>query len=56
MVVRMTPSPTLPLARSDDDLVVRLLKEHIPLTLLMDLAQRDPRSAELYANERDTDS
>lgn len=53
VVVLMTPSPTVPSAReTPDDLVVALLRAHIPLTLLMDLAQPDPHSCELYANER----
>jgi hypothetical protein len=30
---------------------VALLRAHIPLTLLMDLAQADPRSREIYAME-----
>ena len=36
--------------------VSALLKAHIPLSLLLDLAQGDPHSRELYANERDTPS
>ena len=51
------PSSTLPSPRTDaDDLTVRLLRAHIPLSLLMDLAQPDPHSRELYANERVTPS
>ena len=53
----MTPSARVPApSRPVEELVVRLLRAHIPLTLLMDLAQRDPRSEELYANERVTPS
>ncbi len=50
------PSSTLPSPRSADDRVVALLKAHIPLSLLMDLAQPDPHSRELYAKERVTPS
>jgi hypothetical protein len=37
--------------RQADAQCVALLRAHIPLTLLMDLAQADPRSSELYAME-----
>lgn len=51
------PSSTLPAPSADaDDLTVRLLRAHIPLSLLIDLAQPDPHSRELYANERVTPS
>ena len=53
----MTPSQTVPSPRRTlEDPVVALLKAHIPLSLLLDLAQDDPRSEELYANERVTPS
>jgi hypothetical protein len=36
--------------------VAALLKAHVPLSLLLDLAQPDPHSRELYENERVTPS
>ena len=50
------PSSTLPIPRSADDQVVALLRAHIPLSLLIDLAQPDPHSRELYENEQVTPS
>ncbi|MGB8651643.1 MAG: hypothetical protein WCD35_13400 [Mycobacteriales bacterium] len=38
--------------RIEEERVVALLRAGIPLTLLLDLAQPDPRSEELYAMER----
>jgi len=53
----MTSSATLPAPRTTaDELVVALLKAHIPLTLLMDLIDVDPRSSELYAQEYERDA
>ena len=40
-----------PLAPGDDDPVLALLKAGIPLSLLLDLATKDPQSAEIYATE-----
>jgi hypothetical protein len=45
---------TVPSPRLEDERVVALLKAHVPLSLLMDLAQPDPRSHELYEAERST--
>ena len=36
--------------------VVALLRAHVPLSLLFDLALLDPQSSELYENERVTPS
>lgn len=45
------------LARLEADAqCVALLRAHIPLSLLMDLAQADPHSAELYAQEQRSSS
>jgi hypothetical protein len=42
----------VPTARSEDESrVVALLRAGIPLSLLMDIAQDDPRSVDLYAAE-----
>lgn len=50
-------SSTLPSTQSTpDEQVVALLRAHIPLSLLLDLAVPDPRSHELYAKERVTPS
>ena len=49
-------SPTVPISRSSGEWVVALLKAHIPLSLLLDLATSDPHSHELYENERVTPS
>lgn len=49
-------SPTTSVPRPCDEWVVALLKAHVPLSLLLDLAGNDPRSEELYANERVTPS
>lgn len=40
-----------PLAPGDEDPVIALLRAGIPLTLLMDLACEDPKSAEIYRSE-----
>jgi hypothetical protein len=50
----MTSTPEIDhLARLEADArCVALLKAHIPLTLLMDLAQVDPHSRELYEMEQ----
>jgi hypothetical protein len=42
--------------RAIDDRVVALLRAHIPLTLIIDLAGSDPHSRELYEKERVTPS
>jgi len=39
-----------------EDRVVALLRAHVPLSLLLDLALSDPQSRELYENERVTPS
>ncbi len=40
-----------PLAPGDEDPVIALLRAGIPLSLLLDLASRDPLSAEIYQTE-----
>lgn len=51
----MTSTTTLPAPRpTADDLVVALLKAHIPLTLLMDLVECD--SSDLYEQEYERDA
>jgi hypothetical protein len=48
----MSTFETGPAARSEDESrVVALLHAGIPLSLLMDIAQDDPHSVELYATE-----
>ena len=48
----MSTFETGPAARSEDESrVVALLHAGIPLSLLMDIAQDDPRSVDLYAAE-----
>lgn len=42
-----TPEPS-----ASDARVVALLHAHIPLSLLLDLAETDPHSRELYAMEK----
>lgn len=49
-------SPTVHTHRESEDRVIALLKAHIPLSLLLDLAGNDPHSDELYRNERVTPS
>lgn len=49
-------SPTVPLSHPGGEWVVALLKAHIPLSLLLDLADSDPHSRDLYENERVTPS
>lgn len=38
------------------DRVVALLKAHVPLSLLIDLVDKDPHSREIYEKERVTPS
>ena len=45
-------SQTVSSPRLEDERVFALLKAHVPLSLLLDLAEADPHSAELYACER----
>ncbi|MCW2671066.1 MAG: hypothetical protein QOJ48_1926 [Frankiales bacterium] len=53
----MTSSTTVPEPRDAvDERVVALLRAHVPLSLLLDLAQDDPHSQELYTTERVTPS
>lgn len=47
----MTSDLLRPLAPGDEDPVLALLRAGIPLTLLMDLAAKDPHSAEIYKSE-----
>jgi hypothetical protein len=47
----LTPDFLRPRAPGDEDPVLALLKAGIPLTLLLDLAQEDPRSEEIYRAE-----
>jgi hypothetical protein len=49
-------SPTVHTQRESEERVIALLKAHIPLSLLLDLAYPDPRSRELYEKERVTPS
>ena len=49
-------SMTVPVPHPTYEWVVALLKAHIPLSLLLDLADSDPHSQELYENERVTPS
>jgi hypothetical protein len=49
----MTTLPEIPDPRPEAQArVVALLRAHVPLSLLLDLAGADPHSAELYAIER----
>jgi hypothetical protein len=49
-------TPLLTLDHEEQAEVAALLKAHIPLSLLLDLALDDPHSEDLYANERVTPS
>lgn len=50
---RTSLTPTIPAPRTGGEAhVLALLLAHIPLSLLLDLADNDPHSAELYALER----
>ncbi|MCW2673452.1 MAG: hypothetical protein JWP14_2041 [Frankiales bacterium] len=53
----MPSSTTVPEPRDAVEAwVVALLRAHVPLSLLIDLAQNDPHSQELYTSERVTPS